>query len=163
MAAALGALGNDAVHPGLGHHLGQRDRGDHGEDLGPRLLPHGDIGTGAARAGGNDRHLLLGGDPGQFVGLGMHEHDVHAEGLIGQGTAQMDVLPEGLRAHAARADKAQGTRVRNGSGKSAGGDVGHAALDKGELGPQDLVEFHVNLPFGVGETALTTRTGRRPR
>ena len=69
----------------------------------------------------------------------MHEHDVHAEGLIGELAAAADAVPEHLGGHAAGTDQAQGSGVGDRSGKLGGGDVGHTALNKGKLNAQKLV------------------------
>ena len=69
----------------------------------------------------------------------MHEHDVHAEGLIRQLAAAADAVPEHLRGHTAGTDQAQGSGVGDRSGKLGGGDVGHTALNKGKLNAQKLV------------------------
>ena len=49
------------------------------------------------------------------------------------------MAPQGLRIHAARADEAQRPGIGHSGGKLAGGDIGHAALDQGKLGPQDFI------------------------
>ena len=159
VAAALGALGDHRVGAPLGHQLGQGHGGHHGDHLGARLLPGGDEAGGIAGAGGDNGHLLLRGDGGQLLHLGVHEHDVHAEGLIGEGAAAADALLEHLGGHAARADEAQSAGVGHGGGKLGGGDVGHTALDKGELDPQPFVQLlHV-----ISPPYPATGTGPRPR
>ncbi len=94
-------------------------------------FPRGNILAGVACAGGDHLHAFFHHDLGKLVGLRVHQHDVHAEGLVGQLLAAADVLAQGVGVHAARADDAQRTRVGAGGGKLAGGDVGHAALDDG--------------------------------
>ena len=102
--------------------------------------------------------------PGHLGGLGVHEHDVDAEGLVREGAALVDVLPEGPGIHAAAADEAHGPRVGDGRGELAGGDVGHAALDDGEFRAQELIEFHFFFSsFYLYRQRLTTPAGRRPR
>ena len=139
VAAGLGALGNDAVRPGPLHQLGQRHRRHHGEDLGPGLLPQGKVGGWVARPGGDEAYVLLRGDLGHGPGLGVHEHDVHAEGLVGQAAAEADLRPKGVGVHAAPADQAHTAGVGDGGGEGGGGDVGHAALDQGKFRPQKFV------------------------
>lgn len=102
-------------------------------------IPGGDKAGGVARAGGDHSHLLLGGDGSQLLHLGVHEHDVHAEGLIGELAAAADAVPEHLGGHAAGTDQAQGSGVGDRSSKLGGGDVGHTALNKGKLNAQKLV------------------------
>ena len=71
--------------------------------------------------------------------MGVHQHQVDAEGLAGVRLGGADLGPQGLGVHPAGGNQAQGTRVGHGGGEGAGGDVGHAALDDGELNPQKLV------------------------
>ena len=135
MAAALGALGNDGVDAQRLQMLCQHGRCHHGNDLDAGGFPHGNILAGVARAGGDHLHAFFHHDLGKLVGLRVHQHDVHAEGLGRQLLAAADVLAQGVGVHAARADDAQRSRVGAGGGKLAGGDVGHAALDDGISGP----------------------------
>ena len=76
-------------------------------------------------AGCDHLHALFHHDLCKFIGLRVHQHDVHAEGLVRQLLAAADVLTQGVGVHAACADDAQRTCVGAGSGKLAGGDVGH--------------------------------------
>ena len=131
MAAALGALGNDGVDAQRLQMLCQHGGRHYGNDLDAGGFPHGNILAGVARAGGDHLHALFHHDLGKLVGLRVHQHDVHAEGLVRQLLAAADVLTQGVGVHAACADDAQRTCVGAGSGKLAGGDVGHAALDDG--------------------------------
>ena len=111
--------------------LSQNGRCHHGDDLDTGFLPHGDVLAGVACAGGDDLDALFHDDFGKLVGLGVHQHDVDAERLVGERLAAVDVLPQRLSVHAACTDKTQRTGVGAGSGKLAGGDVGHAALNDG--------------------------------
>ena len=69
----------------------------------------------------------------------MPPHDIYTEGAVSEGAAFMNVFPKRVNSHAARTDKSQGSGVGDGGGKLAGGNVGHAALYEGALGPQKLV------------------------
>ncbi len=131
MTAALGAFGDDGIHAQRGKVLSQNGRCHHGDDLDTGFLPHGDVLAGVACAGGDDLDTLFHDDFGKLVGLGVHQHDVDAERLVGERLAAVDVLPQRLSVHAACADKAQRTGVGAGGGKLAGGDVGHSALNDG--------------------------------
>ena len=131
MTAALGAFGDDGIHAQRGKVLSQNGRCHHGNDLDTGFLPHGDVLAGVARAGGDDLDSLFHDDLRKLVGLGVHQHDVDAERLVGERLAAADVLPQRLSVHASCADKAQRTGVGAGGGKLAGGDVGHAALNDG--------------------------------
>ena len=143
MAAGLRALGDDGVHAVALQTLCQDGRGHHGDDLDALLLPGGDVLAGVAGAGGDHLHVLLQDDLGDVVGIGAHQHQVDAEGLVRQLLGPADLLAEAVAVPAAGGDHAQGAGVGAGGGELAGGDVGHAALDKGILGPQDLIElFH---------------------
>ena len=145
VAAALGALGNDGVDAQRLQVLGQHGCGHHGDYLDARGFPHGHIFAGVARAGGDDLDAFLHHDLGKFIGLWVHQHDVHAEGLVGQLLAAADILAQGVGVHAARADDAQCSCIGTGGGKLAGGDVGHAALNDGVLRPQNFVQqFHIH-------------------
>ena len=99
-----------------------------------------DILARIARAGGDHLHALFHHDLGKLVCKGVHQHDVDAEGLVGQLPCSGGCSPAGYRRlHAARADEAQGPRIGAGGRKLAGGDVGHTALNDGVLRPQNLV------------------------
>ena len=139
VAAALAALGDDAVDAIALQPLGQNGGGYHGEHLDTRLFPGGDVFAGVARAGGHHLHPLLCHHLGQSVDVGIHQHQVDAEGLAGVRLGGADLGPQGLGVHPAGGNQAQGTRVGHGGGERSGGDVGHAALDDGELNPQKLV------------------------
>ena len=150
LAAALGALGDDAVNAVALQPLGQDRSGHHGDDLDALFLPGGDVFAGVAGAGGDHLHILLQNDLGDVVGIGAHQHQVDAEGLVRQLLGPADLLAETVAVPAAGGDHAQGPGVGAGGGELAGGDVGHAALDEGILGSQDLIElFHKNLPFAA--------------
>ena len=147
MAAGLGALGDNAVHTPVRQPLGQGHGGDHGEHLAAGCFPHGYVFAGVAGTGGDHGDVFFRHDPGHLGGLGVHEHDVDAEGFVGPLPADVDLLAEDVGGHAAGADKTQSTGVGYSGGKLAGGDVGHAALDNGELDPQHIVETHSSYLF----------------
>ena len=105
------------------------------------FLPGGDVLAGVAGAGGDHLHVLLQDDLGDVVGVGAHEHEIDAEGLVRQLLGPADLLAEPIAVPAAGGDHAQGPGVGAGGGELAGGNVGHAALNDGETGPQDLIEF----------------------
>ena len=150
VAAGLRALGDDGVHAVALQPLGQDRSGHHGDDLDALFLPGGDVFAGVAGAGGDHLHILLQNDLGDVVGIGAHQHQVDAEGLVRQLLGPADLLAETVAVPAAGGDHAQGPGVGAGGGELAGGDVGHAALDEGILGSQDLIElFHKNLPFAA--------------
>ena len=112
MAAGFRALGDDAVHPVPGQPSGQDGGRYHGEHLDPGLLPGGDILAGVARSGGHYLYLLLGDDLSHLIGGRIHQHQVDAEGLVREGAAQADLLPQFLRLpDAAGGDDSQGARV----------------------------------------------------
>ena len=131
MAAAFGAFGDHGVNAQRLQMLCQNGGGDHGDHLDAGGFPCGHIFARIACAGGDHLHALFHHDLCKFIGLRVHQHDVHAEGLVRQLLAAADVLTQGVGVHAACADDAQRTCVGAGSGKLAGGDVGHAALDDG--------------------------------
>ena len=166
MAAGLHALGDDGVSSLIHQPLGKDGGRHHGQHLDPGILPRGDVLAGTARPGSYHLNALLNNDLGHFVGAGVHQHQVHAEGLARQALADADLLAQQVRLqHPAGGDDAQGPRVRAGGGKFAGGDVGHAALDNGELRPQQLVEFFhsVLLNFTPFPAPRRPRSGRRQR
>ena len=103
----------------------------HRDHLDAGGFPHGYVFARVACTGGHNGHALVHHDLRKLICLRMHEHDVHAEGLVGQLLAAADVLAQGVGVHAACTDDAQRTGVGAGGGKLAGGDVGHAALNDG--------------------------------
>ena len=166
MAAGLHALGDDGVGSLIYQPLGKDGGRHHGQHLDPGLFPRGDVLAGTARPGGHHLNALLNNDLGHFVGAGVHQHQVHAEGLVRQALADADLLAQQVRLqHPAGGDDAQGPHVRAGGGKFACGDVGHAALDNGEFRPQQLVEFFhsVLLNFTPFPAPRRPRSGRRRR
>ena len=111
--------------------LCQHGGSHHGDHLDTRRFPHGNIFARVACAGGDHLHAFFHNDLGKLVCLQVHQHDVHAKGLVGQCAAAADVFPQGVRVHAAGADQPQRPGVGTGSGKLARGDIGHAALYNG--------------------------------
>ena len=148
MAAGLGALGDDAVDVQARQALGKNRGGDHGEDADARLLPGGNVLGGVACTGGDDLHALLDDDLRALVDMRVHEHEVDAEGLVRELLRAADLSAQALAVQAAAGHKAEGAGIGARGSELTGGDIRHAALDDGELGPQDLVELlHVSLPF----------------
>ena len=95
-----------------------------------------------ARPGGDNGNAFLQNDLGHVVGTGVHQHQIDPEGLVGQAFADADLLPQQLcPGHSPGGDHPQGSGVGTGGGKFTGGDVGHAALDNGELCPQDFIQL----------------------
>ena len=131
MAAALGAFGDDGVDAQRLQMLCQHRSGHHRDHLDAGSFPHGHVFARVACTGGHNGHAFVHHDLRKNICLRMHEHDVHAERLVGQLLAAADVLAQGVGIHAARTDDAQRSRIGAGSGKLAGGDVGHAALNDG--------------------------------
>ena len=111
--------------------LCQHGGGDNRDHLDAGSFPHGHVFARVACTGGHNGHALVYHDLRKNICLRMHEHDVHAERLVGQLLAAADVLAQGVGIHAARTDDAQCSRIGAGSGKLAGGNVGHAALNDG--------------------------------
>ena len=150
VAAGLRALGDDGVHAIAIQPLGQNRRRHYGHHLDALFLPGGNVLAGIAGAGGDHFHALFQNDLGDVVGIGAHQHQIDAEGLVRQLLGPADLLAETVAVPAAGGDHAQGPGVGAGGGELAGGDVGHTALDKGVLGSQDFIElFHKNLPFAA--------------
>ena len=131
MAAALGALSNDSIDAQRLQMLCQHGGGDNRDHLDAGSFPHGHVFARVACTGGHNGHALVYHDLRKNICLRMHEHDVHAERLVGQLLAAADVLAQGVGVHAARTNDAQRTRVGAGGGKLAGGNVGHTALNDG--------------------------------
>ena len=94
MAAGLHALGDDGVSPLIHQPLGQNGGRHHGQHLDPGGFPCGDILAGTARPGGHHLNALLNDDLGHFVGAGVHQHQVHAEGLVRQAFADADLFSQ---------------------------------------------------------------------
>lgn len=148
MAAAFGAFGNHGVNAGLGQVFGQHGRRDNRDHDDAGFLPFGDILAGVAGAGRDDGHLFLDNNPGEFIGAGVHEHDVDAEGLVGQFTAAADVGAQLVAAaDTARADQTERTGVGAGGRKLTGGDVRHTALDNRVFCAKNLIEQFHRKPF----------------
>ena len=163
MAAALGALRDQRIGARFFQMPGQKGGGHHGNHRDARLLPLGQILSGIACTGGYHPDTLLHHDLGKGVRLGMHEHDVHAKGLVGPFTTAADVGPQLLGVHAAGTDQAQRARVGTGGGKLAGGNVGHAALNNGVSGTQKFVQkFHCSAPLYCSSIPAQVRPPPKP-
>ena len=131
MAAALGTFGNNGVNAERFQMFGQNGCRHHGDDRDTGCFPRSHVPSRISRPGGDELYALLHHDFGKFIRLRVHQHDVHAKGLVGQCAAAADVFPQGVRVHAAGTDQPQRPGVGTGSGKLARGDIGHAALYNG--------------------------------
>ena len=142
MSARFGALSDDGIHTQALHALGQSHACHHRHHLDARLLESRNILAGIAGAGGHNRDFLLDDDLHELVHLRMHQHDVDAEGLIGEFPGPVDVLPELIGLHAAGGDESQTARIGDGCRKLTGGDVCHTALNDGVFGFDDVTNIH---------------------
>ena len=97
MAAAFAALGNQGRGPQPGHQLGHGHRGHHRNDLDACFLPGAHILGGVAGTGGHHLHLFFHSHLGYLIGKGAHQHDVHADGLVGQISGNPDLLADIIR------------------------------------------------------------------
>ena len=135
MAAALGPFGDHGIDAQLLQMLCQHSGSHHGDHLDARRFPHGNIFARVACAGGDHLHAFFHNDLGKLVCLRVHQHDVHAKGLVSELFAPADIFAQGVGIHAARTDDAQCTCIGAGCGKLTGGNVCHAALDDGVFRP----------------------------
>lgn len=142
MSARFGALSDDGIHTQALHTLGQSHAWPPRHHLDARLLESRDILAGIAGAGGHNRDFLLDDDLHELVHLRMHQHDVDAEGLVGEFPGPVDVLPELFGLHAAGGDESQAARIGDGCRKLTGGDVCHTALNDGVFGFDDVTNIH---------------------
>ena len=118
-------------------------------------IPGGNVVRRIPGAGGDHRHPLLGDDLGHFRGGGVHQHQIDPKGLVRLGPADCNLVAQFLSGpEGAGGDDAQGPGVGAGGGEFAGGDVGHAALDDGELRPQKFIQsIHKGLLFSNSSRA----------
>ena len=131
MAAALGTFGNNGVNAERFQMFGQNGCRHHGDDRDTGCFPRGHVLSRISRPGGDELYALLHHDFGKFIRLRVHQHDVHAKGLVCELLAPADIFAQGVSIHAARTDDAQCTCIGAGGGKLTGGNVCHAALDDG--------------------------------
>ena len=133
MAAGFRAFGDDGIGPQLLHAPGQSHAGHHGQHPDARFLPGLHIGAGVACACGDDGHFFLNDQLGHLICLGMHQHDIDAEGLIRHRFtgAYFAAHPVGVRVHGG--NDAEAARVGNGARERRVRDPRHAALDNGVL------------------------------
>ena len=131
MAAALGSFGDHGIDAQLFQMLCQHGGSHYGDHLDARRFPHGNIFARVACAGGDHLHAFFHNDLGKLICLRVHQHDVHAKGLVSELFAPADIFAQGVGIHAARTDDAQCTCIGAGGGKLTGGNVCHAALDDG--------------------------------
>ena len=129
---------------------GEGDRRHDRDDLDAGRFPGFHILAGVAGAGGDDLNPLLDDDFGEVVGVGAHEHDVYAEGLVRQGLGLADLLPDHFRRGGAARDEADAARIGDGCGQGGFGDPRHAALEDGVLDAEQIGNsgFHIkSSPF----------------
>ena len=137
--AALAALCDQRERAHLFHLSREcyaRHNGNHAD---ARFRPLRHVLAGIARAGGDDLDALLNHDVGYLVGKRTHEHDVDAEGLVGQLLALADFRAELLAVGVHRSNQSQSARVGNARGKRGVGYPSHTALKDGIFQTESLV------------------------
>ena len=84
--------------------------------------------------------MLVDDDLGDLVRKRAHEHDVHAEGLVGLLAQLVDLVaqPVGVGVHGRDDAEAAGLGDRGGEGGV--GDPGHAALEDGLLDAEKVTD-----------------------
>ena len=163
MATALGTLRDHGIRAAFDQMLGQHRSRHHRNHRDAGLFPALHVLAGVARAGGDKADAFLHHDLGKRIRLGMHQHDVDAERLVGELFGAADILPQRIGIHTARTDQTQRAGVGAGGGKFAGGNVGHAALNQRIPGTENLVQqFHTTLPFTVSNIPPQVRPPPKP-
>ena len=105
MSARLGTLCDDRIGARLLHSLCKSYRGNNGHHLYACFLPCSHVLAGIARTCGDDLNALVDTELCKVVGIGAHEHDVHAEGLVGLLLAETYLLTKIVDGSASACDK----------------------------------------------------------
>ncbi len=92
--AALHSLRDDCIRASALHQLRHRDTRHDGDDLHACPLPHLHIPGGISGSGRNDLDTLIDDHLRDRIRLGIHQHDVDAEGSVCRLFYLPDLLPD---------------------------------------------------------------------
>ena len=136
MAAAFTALSDQRGGTQPGHQLCHGNGCHHGNDLDTGLFPVLHILGRISGTGGNDLHFFFHNHTGNFICERTHQHDVHADGFVGKGSGNMDLLPDIGTRGVSRRDNTKAAAITYGSGQFTVSDPSHASLKYGVLNTQ---------------------------
>jgi hypothetical protein len=149
VAARLHALTDDRIGANGLHALRECHRRHDRDDLDAGLPERGHVLAGVPGTGRDDRYVLIEHHLHEFIDVRREEHEVHAEGLAGDGLRSSDLLAQQVRGHMSGTDDAEAAGIADGTCQLGGGRPRHAPLDDGvlyaEQGRQSRVESHVLL------------------
>ena len=146
MPAAFGALGNNGIGAQALHAFGERGGSHDGDDLDTGLFPHAHIVGGAASAGGDHIDFQIDEQLGKLGGVGVHEHDVGADGFVGDLAGSRNLLLHPFQRRAAAGDDAQAAGGADGASQAGIGDARHGTLYDGLLNAQKLSDTGIHIP-----------------
>ena len=138
MTARLAALCDNRIGAATLHPSRKGARCNDGYDLASGFLPHLDVGRRAAGARRDHVDAQIGEQFGDLCRIGVHEHDVYADGLIGCSACKAHLLLDPGKGGGSRCDDAKATRFADRSGKACIGNPCHRSLDYGILDSQKL-------------------------
>ena len=138
MAAGLGALGHHGVGSEALHARGQRAGGHHGHHLDAGVLPQLHVVRGRTRARRDDVNTQLRQKLGRLARVRIHEHDVRADGLVGNRAGDAHLLLDPVERRAAACDDAEAAGLAHRAGQARIRDARHRALHDGHLDAQQF-------------------------
>ena len=140
MSAAFAAFGDDSSCTVLFHHPGNAGGSHNRNDFNACCQPAFHITAGVACTGGDDGYLFLNDQFGGFFHKGAHEHNIHAEGLVGHLTALADFGTQLLAVGIHSSNNAQTACIGNTGSQAGIGYPCHTALENGILDTQHLTD-----------------------
>ena len=143
VAAGLTALCHNSNCAQLLHPLCQHYRRNYRNNLDPSLLPHWHILGRVSRTCGHYRHLHVGNNLGNLCHMGAHQHDVDTEGLPGQASGSLNLLPKVVGTGIHSRYDSQSASLGDSCSQLSVGNPGHSPLEDRILNSQDRTEFGV--------------------
>ena len=147
MPAAFGAFGDHGIGAKALHTARKRGSGNHGDHLDAGFFPHVHVVGGAAGARGDHVDFQVHQKARQLGGVGIHEHDVRAKGLVRDGAGSAHLLFDPRQRSAAARDDAKPARLADGAGQAGVGDARHSTLDDGHLDAQKFGDASIHFCF----------------
>ena len=149
MAAGLHALHNDCVCALLLHTFRELHTRYNGDDLHSCRVQLLKVRDGIACTERYKRRLLLADHIHNLILIRRHEHDVHTKRTIRQRTATTNLIARVLRRTTTRRNDTRTARIRYRRGEIRLRDPCHAALQDGNLDPQEFLQLicHVTTSY----------------
>ena len=156
MTAGFHPLHNNRVCALLLHTFRKLHTRYNGDDLHSCRVQLLKVRDGIACTERYERRLLLADHIHNLILIRRHEHDVDPERTIRQRTAAANLIARVLRCTPSRRDDARTARIRYRRGEIRLRDPCHAALQDGNLNPQEFLQLicHVTTSYLYRQTSL---------